>query len=55
MSGSFPPFSLKSAPMGVTHSTQERRLPGPPDLGKEQKASTTPESAAQALDGVGLD
>ena len=39
----------------LTHPTQERRLPGSPDLGKEQKVSTTPESAAQALDGVGLD
>ena len=40
---------------GVTHPTQERRLPGSPDLGKEQKAPTTPAFAAQALDGVGLD
>ncbi len=41
---------------GVTHPTQERRLAGSSDLGKEQKASTTPESAVQALNGgVGLD
>ncbi len=40
---------------GVTHPTQQRRFPGSSDLRKEQKASTTPEFAAQALDGVGLD
>ncbi len=39
---------------GVTHPTQERRLPGSLDVGKEQKASTTPEFVAQALDGSGL-
>ena len=37
---------------GVTHPTQEWRLPGSSDLGKEQKASTTPEFVAQALDGT---
>ena len=40
---------------GVTYPTRERRAPCFTGLVKEQHALADPESAAQALDGVGLD
>ena len=39
----------------VTHLIQERKSPGLAGSGEKQNAPTAPGSAAQALDGVGLD